>query len=99
MATREEIVRAIEQFQVDVEQAVGDMPEASWLTGVYEGGWNARQILSHIASTSGVAGFILNMSHAPSPSLPAGFFDVDDFNKTQVAMRAGRSVDDVLPVT
>jgi hypothetical protein len=98
MAGKANIIRAMEQFQSDVEQAVAAMPEGAWSGGVYEDGWNARQILCHIASTSGVAGFLLNLAQAPSgASIPgvAGF-NIDDFNNTQVEMRAGRSTAEVL---
>jgi hypothetical protein len=99
MATRQEICSTIEAFESDIQQAVSDMPDAAWSGGVYESGWNARQLLSHIASTSGVTSFILNMAQAPS--LPAsdprgGSFNIDDFNKLQVEMRAGKSTDEVL---
>jgi hypothetical protein len=97
MAGKEDIIRVMEQFQSDVEQTVAAMPEAAWSGGIYEDGWNARQILCHIASTSGVAGFLMNLAQAPSgQSMPAGFFDVDDFNKAQVEMRAGKSPSEVL---
>lgn len=97
MATKAEIVRTIEEFKSGMEECVSSMPETAWSTGVYEGGWNARQILSHIASTSGVAGFILNMAQASAPAMPGGAaFNIDDFNRTQVDMRAGKSVDEVL---
>jgi hypothetical protein len=99
MATKEEIVSAIEQFQSDIEHAVAAVPEEAWSQGVYEGGWNTRQILSHIASTSGVAGFILNMAQAPN--VPegdprGGAFNIDDFNKIQVDMRSGKTPAEVL---
>jgi hypothetical protein len=99
MATKQDIVSTIEALQSDLQQAVESMPEAAWSEGIYESGWNARQLLSHIASTSGVTSFILNMAQAPS--LPAsdprgGAFNIDDFNKIQVEMRAGKSVEEVL---
>jgi hypothetical protein len=87
----------MEQFQSDVEQAASSVPDAAWSESVYEGGWNSRQILSDIASTSGVAGFILNLAQGAGPASPGGGdFDVDAFNKMQVEMRAGKSTDDVL---
>jgi hypothetical protein len=99
MATKDEIVSTMEQFQSDIEKAVATVPEEAWSRGVYEGGWNTRQILSHVASTSGVAGFILNMAQAPDvpASDPRGAsFNVDDFNKIQVDMRAGKTPAEVL---
>jgi hypothetical protein len=99
MATRQEIISTIEALDADLQRTVTGMPDAAWFDGIYESGWNARQLLSHIASTSGVTSFILNMAQAPS--LPAsdprgGAFNIDDFNKMQVEMRAGKSVEEVL---
>lgn len=98
MASRQDIVRTIKQFQSDIEEVVASMPDAAWSGTVYENGWNARQILSHIASTSGVAGFILNLAQAPGPAgLPgAGGFDNEAFNRQQVELRSGRTVAEVL---
>jgi uncharacterized damage-inducible protein DinB len=50
MSGRDEIVRTMQKVQTDIEQVVSSMPEEAWSTGVYEGGWNARQILAHMAS-------------------------------------------------
>ncbi len=97
MATKDEIVRTIERFQSDLEQTVSALPEGSWSNGVYESGWNVNQLLCHIASTSGVAGFVLNMAQAPAPAMPGGgAFNIDDFNKMQVEMRAGKSATELL---
>ena len=72
MANKDQIVAKMQDLQRQIEQTVTAMPEAAWSKGVYEGGWNPRQLLAHMASTSGTAGFILGMARMPSaPSLPA----------------------------
>ncbi|HEV8574076.1 MAG TPA: maleylpyruvate isomerase N-terminal domain-containing protein [Dehalococcoidia bacterium] len=93
MANKEEIVGKMLELQAEIEQAVSALPEQAWTAGVYEGGWNARELLAHIASMSGPAGFILNLAKAPAGSgvgAPAGF-NIDDFNRQQVSAREGKS--------
>ena len=83
-------------LQAKIEETVASMPEEDWSKGVYENGWNARQLLSHIASTSGTAGFILGMARASSAPTLGGSYDEDAFNAEQVSARAGKSVADIL---
>jgi len=93
VATKDEIVNTIQNVQSDIEQAVSSMPEQAWATGVYEDGWNARQILTHMASMSGITGFVLNLASAPAGtgSGIGADFNVDDFNRVQIAAREGAS--------
>ena len=72
MATAAEVIEALERFAKSVQQVAADIPEAQAANAVYEDGWNARQLLAHIASTSGVAGFLLNLANAPAWASPAG---------------------------
>ncbi len=91
MSSKEEVVGVIEKLLGEIEQAVESMPEERWSKGVNDGGWNARELLCHIASTSGVAGLALAMAQMPSaPGLGAGF-DNDAFNAQQLAMRKDKS--------
>ena len=84
------------ELQGEIDGTVSSMSEESWSRGVYESGWNARQLLSHIASISGTAGFVLSMARMPSaPSLGAGF-DEDGFNARLVAEREGKSTAELL---
>jgi hypothetical protein len=86
----------MQDLQDQIEQTVAAMPEAAWSKGVYEDGWNARELLAHMASTSGTAGFILGMARMPSaPSLGAGY-DENAFNAQQVAAREGKSISDTV---
>ncbi len=72
------------------------MAETAWSRGVYEDGWNARQILCHFASTSGVAGFLLGMGQMASPPNLGGGFDENAFNAQQVAARQDKSPADLV---
>ena len=76
---------------------MADMPESAWTAPVYENGWNAKQLLCHIVSTSGVAGFVLTLAASPSGAGGgAGNYNVDDFNRQQVAARQERTVSALL---
>ena len=98
MATKDEIVNTLQNVQSDIEQAVSSMPEQACATGVYEDGWNARQILAHMASMSGVTSFVLNLASAPAGA-GGGIgpnFNVDDFNRLQIAAREGKTPADLV---
>ncbi len=96
MSSKEEVVGVIEKLLGEIEQAVASMPEERWSKGVYEGGWNARELLCHIASTSGVAGFALAMAQMPSPPGLGDGFDNDAFNAQQLAIRKDKSPADLV---
>lgn len=96
MASKDQIIARMQDLQGQIEEAVRSMPEHAWSRGIYEGGWNARELLAHMASTSGTAGFILGMARRPSaPNLGAGY-DENAFNAQQVAARENRSIADIV---
>jgi hypothetical protein len=81
----------------DIETLVESAPQAAWTNAVHGDGWDARELLSHMASTSGVANFILMLAEGPAGAAGGGgAYDIDQFNAQQVAMRAGRSVAELL---
>jgi hypothetical protein len=98
VATNDEIASDIEAVLSDIERLVSSAPADRWNERAYENGWNARELLSHIASTSRPASFILSLAQAPaSAPVPAmAAFDQDAFNAQQVALRSSRSVAEVL---
>jgi len=96
MANKDKVIAEMQSLQREIEQAVSVMPEQAWAKGVYEGGWNAGQLLAHMASTSGTAGFILGMARMSStPNLGAGY-DENAFNAQQVASRESKSIADIV---
>jgi uncharacterized protein (TIGR03083 family) len=95
MTTRANVIAALQGMGDDIAATVESMPPSAWSANVYESGWNARQLLYHMASTSGPAGFILQMSKLP-PRSEGPAFDNDAFNRQQVALREGRSPAEVL---
>ena len=95
MTSREAVVACLTDIRDQIAAAVEEMPADGWTANVYESGWNKRQLLYHIASTSGVASFVLATSKLPKQS-GGEPFDNDAFNRDQVALREGRSPADVL---
>lgn len=97
MTSREDVIACLTNFRDDllaIAEAAGD---GAWSAQTYEAGWTARDVLSHIASTSGAANFILVMARAgPSAAGGDAAFDNEAFNRQQVALRAERSVAEVL---
>ena len=92
MANKDAVIAAIATLQGEIEQAVAQMPEQTWA----EGGWNARQILCHIASMSGTAGFTLGIASLPSAPSLGGGFDENAFNAQLVAARESKSNGELL---
>ncbi len=100
--TKDDLVAALQDVRKRIEDAAASVPMDDWNSGVYEGGWTAKQLLAHIASTSGVANFLLAMAKLPespggAPASDRDAFDRqnDEFNTQQVAMRAGQSVEEL----
>jgi hypothetical protein len=96
MPTKDKIIDRMQELQGQIEQAVSSMPEEAWTKGVYEGGWNAREILAHMAATSGTAGFLLGMARMSSAPTLGGTYDENTFNAQQVASRVNKSTSDLL---
>lgn len=85
-ANKESLIEAIRNVQSEVERLVASMPESAWAASAYEG-WSARQLLCHVASTSGVTGFLVNMARSPGSGGMGADFDQDAWNAEMVAVR------------
>ncbi len=98
MASKKDVVAGLGDIRDQIVAVAESIPAGSWAATVHENGWNARQLLYHIASTSGVASFVLTMSRVPAQASAGGGepFDNDAFNRDQVALREGRSVSEAL---
>ena len=99
MTTKENVLGALEGFQSAVEELVETLPQSEWERGVYENGWSAKQILAHMASTAGVAGFVLTLARTgPVVGRREGDseFDNDAFNAQQVTAREKKTVQALL---
>ena len=93
-ATRDDVIGAIRSAQDEVEGLVSSAPESAWSKHVYEQGWNARDLLCHIASTSGIAGFLIGMAKGSGGM--GTDFDIDAWNAQAVAERRGKPVSEVV---
>lgn len=97
VTTKEDVLAAMDEFIADVEALAESVTEERLEAGVYENGWNARQLLCHIASTSGIAGFVLTLARTPATAGMGGGagFDNDAFNAQQVQARQGKPLQNV----
>ena len=97
MATREEILGAIQQGIDSVEQTFGDLSDDQLATEVYEGGWNAKEVLAHLAGRQGTYDMIFSLARGGAmPQTPDGGFDVDTWNQRAVDERIDKSRDELL---
>jgi len=95
--TKDDILKALRESQKEIEEVASSLPEAAWSTGVYENGWNTKQLLCHLTESSGVAAFLVGMAQAPSGGggMPAGF-DVDAWNGQRVAALQDKPLPELL---
>ncbi len=93
-ATKEEVVAAIRGAQEELDRLVSSTTEAAWSNPAYEQGWNAKQLLCHVAASSNVSGFLLAMARNPGASFGRGV-DQDEFNAQQVALREPKAISEV----
>jgi len=93
-ASKEAVVRAIRESQAEIERTALALSEATLAGGVYESGWNAKQLLCHLAAGGGFAAFMIGFAKSPTPP-PAGF-DQDRWNAHEVRSREGKSLAELL---
>ena len=93
-AGKTEVVRAIRESQQEIERVALSLSESALGGGVYEAGWNAKQLLCHLAAGGGFAAFMIGFARAPAPP-PAGF-DQDRWNAGEVRSREGKSLAELL---
>ena len=48
--SKAELLRALRESRDEVVKLVGSLPASRFEEGRYEGGWNGRQVLAHVAS-------------------------------------------------
>ena len=70
-------------MQAEAERIASAMPEDAWEEGVYENGWNAKQILCHVALSANVPAFLIAAANSPEPAkMPGGAEIVKELNST-----------------
>ncbi len=97
-ANKNDVIQTLKDAQVEVEKVVGALPDDTWAAGVYENGWNAKQLLCHIVESPGVAGFLIGMAKAPggAGSGSGAGFDIDAWNAQRVAALETKPVAELL---
>ena len=95
-ATKQQIVDAYRRAEQQAEEVVAAAPDSAWGRGAYEQGWNAKQLLCHIADSCGVARFLISYAKDPRPLPPGVEFDIDKWNAQQVALREGKIISELL---
>ncbi len=97
MASKDGIIEGIRQVQAEADRIASAMPEDAWQEGVYENGWNAKQILCHVALSANVPAFLIAAANSPEPgTMPGGADNIDDFNESQGAMRMEKPVSEIV---
>jgi hypothetical protein len=94
--SKEDIVAAIRESHGEIERTALSLSDAALGSGVYESGWNAKQLLCHLAAGGGFAAFMISFAQMP-PSAGAGDnFDLDAFNAREVASREKKPLSELL---
>lgn len=97
--TKAELVAALRSSGREVVETLRTVPPATFEEGRYENGWNARQILAHVAAIEWAYPRLLEIPSqaAASPTAAASVRGgIDAYNERQVAKRAGASVAELL---
>ena len=93
----EEILRGLEESGADVLRAAAALGEDEWERGRYEGGWNARQLLAHIASIEWSYPRVIDLAREARSGDGDGEASMrggnDAYNQRQIARRAEASVE------
>jgi uncharacterized protein (TIGR03083 family) len=93
VASKQEIISAYQQSTRRLDGIVASSSEEDLKKTVYPG-WSAKQVLCHLASTSGSAAFFIMMAQS-GQGMGAGF-DIDRWNAEQVAARQDRPVEEIM---
>ena len=96
MRTKAELLAALEETR---DAVVNGLDGLDLQQGVYEGGWNGRQLLAHIASMEWTYPRILELPEATDEEAAKPrdtSVTVDDYNRRQVEKRNDTSVDELV---
>jgi len=106
MPTKSELIAALRKTGDSLTKQVGALDPESLERGRYEGGWNAREILAHVASIEWTYKRLVEGAQqpratarperAPEPTSPSAGNPIDDYNSRQVARRADKTVKELL---
>ena len=93
VASKQEIISAYQQSSRRLDGIVAGRSEEDLEKAVYPG-WTAKQLLCHLASTSGSAAFFIVMAQS-GQGMGTGF-DIDRWNAEQVVARQDRPVEEIM---
>jgi uncharacterized damage-inducible protein DinB len=95
-----EILRGLEESGAEVVQAAADLDPGAWERGRYEDGWNARQLLAHIASMEWSYPRVIDLARQARSGDGDGRGAMRDgndaYNARQVAKRQDSSVESLI---
>lgn len=102
MSVKDELIADLRAQGVEVAAAFRAVPPDKWEEGRYEGGWNARQILAHVAAIEWTYARLVDLARAPAVDAsgearsapPSG--GMDGYNARQVEKRAGATVEELI---
>ncbi len=103
MATsKRELTDELKRSEAEAIAALRNLPAESWEAGRYENGWNARQILAHLAAIEWTYPRLVDLAKpressggdGAQSSPPTG--GMDGYNARQVEKRANASVDQLI---
>ena len=99
--SRDELIAALQRDGAEFEDTVAQLPPEAFERGVYEQGWNARQLLAHIAAIEWTYPRLIERAEQRQAGEDvaqgggAGF-DMDAYNARQVARRDDQPVEQLL---
>lgn len=108
--TKAELLEMLRSSGSEAVERLRALPAASWTEGRYESGWNAREILAHMASIEWAYPKLIDLARGgpppekAAPSPPAGVTppsgagtpQILNYNERQVAKRADATVEQLL---
>ena len=98
--TREQLLAALRADAARLPEVVGAIGDTELERGVYENGWNAQQLLAHLAAIEWTYPRLIERAQAAQGAGlsegSGGGFDMDAYNERQVSKRAGTTVAELL---
>jgi hypothetical protein len=99
--TKAELIEELTLSGTQAVAALRSMAPGEWDAGRYENGWNARQILAHLAAIEWTYPRLIDLAKAPvgdgggSQSAPPSG-GMNEYNARQVEKRANASVEELI---
>lgn len=102
MSVKDELIAELRENGEEVVAAFRAVSPEKWDEGRYEGGWNARQILAHVAAIEWTYARLVDLAKAPETggsgesrsAPPTG--GMDGYNARQVEKRADATVEELI---